>query len=190
SNWELVHAAHSTSGHSLAVMGPQVGYFTPEVLLEEDLHGPGIDARGAAFPGVNDYVQLGHGRDYAWSATSGEADDTHTFAEVLCQHESHYLYKALCPPTQKREPSNTWTPTTSPTTSPAPTPSAPGGPRPTSRSSARANSTTRASNRHCTPSRCWASGRTRTRSTPNSSSPGTTSPRRCSPRPRTRTRGD
>ena len=51
-------------------MGPQVAYFSPEILTEEDIHGPGIDAEGAAFPGVNTYVQLGHGPDYAWSATS------------------------------------------------------------------------------------------------------------------------
>ncbi len=38
------------------MLGPQVGYYNPEILMEEDLHGPGIDARGAAFPGVNLYV--------------------------------------------------------------------------------------------------------------------------------------
>ena len=70
SNWELVSAKHSANGHPLAVMGPQVGYFVPQILMEEDLHGPGIDARGASFAGVNLYVQLGHGRDYAWSATT------------------------------------------------------------------------------------------------------------------------
>jgi acyl-homoserine lactone acylase PvdQ len=113
SNWELVNASHSTNGHSLAVMGPQVGYYTPQILMEEDLHGPGIDARGAAFPGVNAYVQLGHGRDYAWSATSGEADDTHTFAEVLCQDEFHYLYKGQCLAMEKLEHTNTWTPNAS-----------------------------------------------------------------------------
>ncbi|MGZ4271632.1 MAG: penicillin acylase family protein, partial [Solirubrobacteraceae bacterium] len=47
-------------------MGPQVGYYVPQILMEEDLHGPGVDARGASFPGVNLYVELGHGRDYAW----------------------------------------------------------------------------------------------------------------------------
>jgi acyl-homoserine lactone acylase PvdQ len=113
SNWELVNASHSTNGHPLAVMGPQVGYYTPQILMEEDLHGPGIDARGAAFPGVNAYVQLGHGRDYAWSATSGEADDTHTFAEVLCQDEFHYLYKGQCLAMEKLEHTNTWTPNAS-----------------------------------------------------------------------------
>ena len=75
SNWELVSARHSANGHALAVMGPQVGYYVPEILMEEDLHGPGIDARGAAFPGVNQYVELGHGRDYAWSATTATSDN-------------------------------------------------------------------------------------------------------------------
>ena len=46
--------------------------------------GPGIDARGAAFPGVNLYVELGRGRDYAWSATSAGQDMIDTFAVPLC----------------------------------------------------------------------------------------------------------
>ena len=64
--------------------------------MEEDLHGPGIDARGAAFAGVNLYVELGHGRDYAWSATTATSDNVDTFAEVLCQDAFHYLYKGKC----------------------------------------------------------------------------------------------
>ena len=109
-NWELVNAKHSTNGHSIAVMGPQVGYYTPEILMEEDLHGPGIDARGAAFPGVNLYVELGHGRDYAWSATTATSDNVDTFAEVLCQDEFHYLYKGQCLAMEKLERDNSWTP--------------------------------------------------------------------------------
>ena len=85
SNWELVSAKHSATGHPIAVMGPQVGYYVPQILMEEDLHGPGIDARGAAFAGVNLYVELGHGRDYAWSATTATSDNVDTFAEVLCK---------------------------------------------------------------------------------------------------------
>ncbi len=92
-------------------MGPQVGYYNPQILMEEDLHGPGIDARGAAFPGVNLYVELGHGRDYAWSATTATADNVDTFAEVLCQDELHYLYKGQCVPMEKLERTNSWTPT-------------------------------------------------------------------------------
>ena len=77
-------------------MGPQVGYYVPQILMEEDLHGPGIDARGAAFPGVNLYVELGHGRDYAWSATTANSDNIDTFAESLCQDDFHYLWHGKC----------------------------------------------------------------------------------------------
>ncbi len=65
-------------------MGPQVAYFAPQILMEQDVHAPGIDARGAAFPGVNLFVQLGRGRDYAWSATSAGQDLIDTFAVPLC----------------------------------------------------------------------------------------------------------
>ena len=110
SNWELVSARESKTGHPLGVLGPQVGYYNPQILMEEDLHGPGIDARGAAFPGVNLYVQLGHGRDYAWSATSAGSDNIDTFAEVLCRDDFHYLYKGRCRRMQKLVRENSWTP--------------------------------------------------------------------------------
>jgi acyl-homoserine lactone acylase PvdQ len=118
SNWELVSAAHSTNGHPIGVLGPQVGYFVPEILMEEDLHGPGFDARGATFPGVNLMVQLGHGRDYAWSATTATSDNIDTFAEVLCTDDFHYLYKGDCRPMEKLERTNTWTPNASDQTPP------------------------------------------------------------------------
>jgi len=118
SNWELVNKSYSKDGHSIAVMGPQVGYYVPEILMEEDLHGPGIDARGAAFPGVNLYVELGHGRDYAWSATTATSDNVDTFAEVLCGDEFHYVYKGKCVEMEKLEKTNSWTPNASDTTPP------------------------------------------------------------------------
>jgi acyl-homoserine lactone acylase PvdQ len=118
SNWELVNAAHSTNGHPIAVMGPQVGYYIPQILMEEDLHGPGIDARGASFPGVNQYVELGHGDDYAWSATTATSDNVDTFAELLCNptggkasaDSTFYEYKGQCIPMQKLVRTNSWTP--------------------------------------------------------------------------------
>ena len=110
SNWELVSAKHSATGHPIAVMGPQVGYYVPQILMEEDLHGPGIDARGAAFAGVNLYVELGHGRDYAWSATTATSDNVDTFAEVLCRDKFHYLYRGKCKPMEKLEKTESWTP--------------------------------------------------------------------------------
>jgi acyl-homoserine lactone acylase PvdQ len=110
SNWELVSARHSATGHPLAVMGPQVGYYVPPILMEEDLHGPGVDARGAAFPGVNLYVELGHGRDYAWSATTSTSDNIDTFAEFLCQDAFHYRYKGQCLAMDKLVRTNSWAP--------------------------------------------------------------------------------
>jgi acyl-homoserine lactone acylase PvdQ len=106
SNALLVSAKESQSGHPEVVFGPQVGYFAPEILMEEDLHGPDIDARGATFVGVNLYVLLGRGQDYAWSATSAGQDIIDTFAEKLCEpdgsaptiHSMHYLYKGQCRP--------------------------------------------------------------------------------------------
>jgi acyl-homoserine lactone acylase PvdQ len=110
SNWLLLPRRKSQSGHPIAVIGPQVGYYLPEILMEEELHGPGFDARGAAFPGVNLMVQLGHGRDYAWSATTATSDNVDTFAEVLCQDDYHYLYKGQCLPMEKLDRTNSWTP--------------------------------------------------------------------------------
>jgi acyl-homoserine lactone acylase PvdQ len=80
SNWELVSARESRTGHPIGVLGPQVGYYLPQILMEQDIHGPGLDARGATFPGVNLWVLLGHGRDYAWSATTATSDNVDTFA--------------------------------------------------------------------------------------------------------------
>jgi acyl-homoserine lactone acylase PvdQ len=110
SNWELVSARESADGHPIAVMGPQVGYFVPQILMEIDLHGPGIDARGASFPGVSMVVQLGHGRDYAWSATSASSDLVDTFAEVLCRDRVHYRYRGKCLPMERLERTESWTP--------------------------------------------------------------------------------
>jgi acyl-homoserine lactone acylase PvdQ len=118
SNWELVSGRRSTNGHPIAVMGPQVGYYVPQILMEEDLHGPGIDARGATFPGVNLYVQLGHGRDYAWSATTATSDNVDTYAEVLCQDDFHYLHNGQCRAMEKIEQQNSWKPNASDTTAP------------------------------------------------------------------------
>jgi acyl-homoserine lactone acylase PvdQ len=96
SNAVLVGAKRSATGHPLFVAGPQVGYYYPEILLEVDLHGGGIDARGAAFPGVSLYVLIGRGKDYAWSATSAGTDVVDDFAEQLCGDDTHYFVGTEC----------------------------------------------------------------------------------------------
>jgi acyl-homoserine lactone acylase PvdQ len=125
SNALLVSAGRSATGHPLMVAGPQVSYFAPEILMEEDVHAPatpglpGIDARGAAFVGINLYVQLGRGRDYAWSATSAGQDIIDTFAVDLCEpgggkpsiDSAHYRFRGSCLPFEELEKTNTWSPT-------------------------------------------------------------------------------
>jgi acyl-homoserine lactone acylase PvdQ len=96
SNALLVGAKRSASGHPIFVAGPQVGHYSPEILMEEDLHGGGLDARGVSFPGLGFYLQIGRARDYAWSATSAGSDVIDEFAEGLCGDDVHYLYKGSC----------------------------------------------------------------------------------------------
>ncbi|MGH2652410.1 MAG: penicillin acylase family protein, partial [Actinomycetota bacterium] len=84
SNALLVGAKLSESGRPLAVFGPQTGYWSPEILMEIDMHGPGIHARGAAFPGLSLYVLLGRGDGYAWSAASAGGDQVDVYAVELC----------------------------------------------------------------------------------------------------------
>lgn len=122
SNALLVSGAHTATGNPIAIFGPQTGYFMPQLLVEKDVHGPGIDARGAAFAGVDIYVQLGRGTDYAWSATSSGADNTDQFVLELCEPgggapttaSMGYMHNATCKPietyqhTQATTPAISW----------------------------------------------------------------------------------
>jgi acyl-homoserine lactone acylase PvdQ len=97
SNALLVGAKRSSNGHPIFVAGPQVGYYSPEILMELDLHGGGLNARGVAFPGLGFYLQIGRAADYAWSATSASSDVIDEFAETLCGNgATQYSYKGQC----------------------------------------------------------------------------------------------
>ena len=95
SNALLLGRSRSTAGRPLFVAGPQVGYFFPQFFMEVSLSGGGFASRGALFPGVP-FVVIGRGKDYAWSATSSQADNIDLFAETLCGDDLHYLYKGTC----------------------------------------------------------------------------------------------
>jgi acyl-homoserine lactone acylase PvdQ len=118
SNALVVSGPESQSGHPLAVFGPQTGYFAPQILMEQDVHAPTIDARGAGFPGTNLYVELGRGRDYAWSATSAGQDIIDTFALPLCNPDGseptlssdHYRFHGSCREIERLDRTNSWTP--------------------------------------------------------------------------------
>ncbi|CCB73640.1 Penicillin acylase [Streptantibioticus cattleyicolor NRRL 8057 = DSM 46488] len=119
SNALLVSGKYTASGHPVAVFGPQTGYFAPQLLMLEELQGPGISARGAAFAGLSLYVELGRGQDYSWSATSAGQDVTDTYAVQLCdpsggtpaEDATSYLWHGSCVPMEKLERTDSWSPT-------------------------------------------------------------------------------
>ena len=100
SNALLVSAKRSETGHPLFVAGPQVGYFFPEFFAEMELSGAGFAVRGAVFPGVP-LVLVGRGPDFAWSASSSQADNLDLFVETLCDDDTHYLYRGQCEPMRR-----------------------------------------------------------------------------------------
>ncbi|MFJ2020235.1 penicillin acylase family protein [Streptomyces nodosus] len=110
SNALVVSGKHTASGHPIAVFGPQTGYFAPQLLMLQEIQGPGISARGASFAGLSMYVELGRGQDYSWSATTSGQDIIDTYAVELCQDDHHYLYRGTCTAMEKVEQKNSWTP--------------------------------------------------------------------------------
>jgi hypothetical protein len=104
SNFLVVAPSRSASGNSLAVMGPQLGYYYPEIVQQIDLHGPGISAQGAAVPGLSLYILIGRTPGYAWSLTSAGHDVRDVYAEQLCEPDNspptrastHYLFDGEC----------------------------------------------------------------------------------------------
>jgi acyl-homoserine lactone acylase PvdQ len=113
SNFLGITAEHADGGHPIAVMGPQTGYFIPEILVEFAMDGGGMKARGVA-PLGTPYIVLGRGRSYAWSATAGGSDNTDVRAELLCEPgggapsimSTHYMYDGQCTPMFQR--TDTW----------------------------------------------------------------------------------
>lgn len=104
SNFLVTARSRSANNHSLAVMGPQLGYYYPEIVQQIDLHGPDFQAQGAAVPGLAMYILIGRTPDYAWSLTSAGHDVRDVFAEELCEPNGsaptraskHYRYKGVC----------------------------------------------------------------------------------------------
>ncbi len=104
SNFLVASPQRSATGNALAVMGPQLGYYYPEIVQQIDLHGPGIKAQGAAVPGLAMYILIGRTQNYAWSLTSASHDVRDVFAEKLCEPDgsqpdrdsTHYVYKGKC----------------------------------------------------------------------------------------------
>jgi acyl-homoserine lactone acylase PvdQ len=97
SNFLLVGAKRSATGHPLFVGGPQIGYTYPGLTLEADISYPGVQARGATSPGFAGNILIGRGPDYAWTLTSASSDLIDTYVERLCGgSRTKYRYKGRC----------------------------------------------------------------------------------------------
>jgi acyl-homoserine lactone acylase PvdQ len=85
-------AVRSRDGKSATFWnGPQLGFQIPELFVELELHGPGLDVRGTTAPGVP-VIGIGHNKHVAWGLTSGLTDDDDLYAEQLAGPEA-YFYK-------------------------------------------------------------------------------------------------
>jgi hypothetical protein len=104
SNFLIVHSPQSVNGTNLAVMGPQLGYYYPEIVMQLHLSAPGIEAQGVGVPGLSMYLLIGRTQNYAWSLTSASHDVRDVFAETLCnpdgsdpsRESTHYLFNGEC----------------------------------------------------------------------------------------------
>ncbi len=111
SNWLTVEPDSSVNDTTLAVMGPQLGYYYPEIVQQIHLSGPGIEAQGAAVPGLALYILIGRTEDYAWSLTSATQDVRDVFVEVLCEPDGaepartsgYYEFEGECVPFEEFE---------------------------------------------------------------------------------------
>jgi acyl-homoserine lactone acylase PvdQ len=104
SNFLTVSPARSESGDTLTVMGPQLGYFYPQIAYQVDLRGPGIKAQGISVPGGGGPILIGRTPNYAWMITVAEHDMRDQYLERLCNPDgspptrdsTHYMYKGRC----------------------------------------------------------------------------------------------
>lgn len=79
--------------HAFLFNGPQLGFAVPELFVELELHGPGIDVRGVTAPGVP-VIGIGHNGNVAWGFTSGLSDEDDLYAEqVVPGQTERYRFK-------------------------------------------------------------------------------------------------
>ena len=103
SNHLVVDGTLSATGHPILLGGPQAGYFDPQILVENELHGDRIHARGAGFPGMG-FVVIGRNAEAAWTPTAGGSDMIDTYIEELCEPDGsapseqsdHYVFNGEC----------------------------------------------------------------------------------------------
>jgi len=86
-------AVRRKDGHAFLFNGPQLGFSTPELFVEVEVHWPGQDIRGVTAPGVP-VIGIGHNGTVAWGFTSGLSDEDDLYAERLVPGKPEtYLFK-------------------------------------------------------------------------------------------------
>jgi hypothetical protein len=113
SNWLGITADKAAGGHPIAVMGPQMGYFIPELVTEISMESGRFLTRGVAVTALRTSFS-GAAENYAWSATSGGSDMTDVRAEKLCVpgggtpalNATDYIFNGQCIPMYVR--TDTW----------------------------------------------------------------------------------
>lgn len=104
SNYIVLGGDRTATGRPLLIGGPQMGYWSPEIVLETAVSTPEFEARGIAVPGLGPILIAGRTAEYAWTPTSGGTDATDVRAEKLCEPDGsapsrasrHYLFKGQC----------------------------------------------------------------------------------------------
>ena len=81
-------AIRDGKGGATLFNGPQLGFQIPELFVELELHGPGLDVRGGTAPGVP-VIATGHNEHVAFGVTSGLSDDDDLYVEQLTGDETY-----------------------------------------------------------------------------------------------------
>jgi penicillin G amidase len=81
-------AVREPGGSAVLFNGPQLGFSTPELFVEFELHYPGVDLRGVSAAGVP-VMGIGHNDELAWGFTSGLSDEDDLYAETLTGAETY-----------------------------------------------------------------------------------------------------
>ncbi|KYK31151.1 MAG: hypothetical protein AYK22_08215 [Thermoplasmatales archaeon SG8-52-3] len=83
SNAWVVSPEKSSSGNTLLLGGPQMGYSIPQQVVEIGLHGAGMDVVGVTIPGIGPLIIQGVSQWTAWAGTTGNSDLVDTYIERL-----------------------------------------------------------------------------------------------------------
>ncbi len=87
----IVTQDKSANGMPLLINGPQLGYGYPSLLVELEVHGGGIHARGATVPGLP-VIGIGYNEKVAWGVTTGYSKTIDSFIEDTSVGDSPNQY--------------------------------------------------------------------------------------------------